>query len=168
MYGFASNRPYMFGAVDQPKLTGPEWSRAIPKRNDDADCFKTIRFWLGHCAKNHDQCPKPSGIRRLPSRVIDLGTHPGDVPKLYITNGEQQPYTILSHCWGGDIACKLTSALLSDYQGRGLPMEKMPQNFLDAIRVTRELGLRYVWIDSLCIIQDSTSDWGAEASQMAN
>ena len=45
-------------------------------------------------------------------------------------------------------------------------MSSMPQNFQDAVLVTRLLGLRYLWIDSLCIIQDSKSDWEIEGSKM--
>ncbi len=45
-------------------------------------------------------------------------------------------------------------------------MFSMPQNFQDAVLVTRLLGLRYLWIDSLCIIQDSKSDWEIEGSKM--
>jgi hypothetical protein len=44
----------------------------------------------------------------------------------------------------------------------------MPKTFRDAIVITKELGIQYIWIDSLCIIQDSASDWAYEASRMAS
>lgn len=47
-------------------------------------------------------------------------------------------------------------------------MDLLPQSFRDAVDVTRMLGLRYLWIDSLCIIQDSPEDWDEEASHMAD
>jgi hypothetical protein len=72
----------------------------------------------------------------------------------------------LSHCWGGNIPCKTLDAILSVYQ-KALP-DNLPQNFLDAIEVTRALGKKYLWIDALYIIQDSEKDWKAEASKMTD
>lgn len=42
----------------------------------------------------------------------------------------------------------------------------MPLNFQDAVTATRNLGLRYLWLDSLCIIQDDTNDWMKEAARI--
>jgi len=49
---------------------------------------------------------------------------------------------------------------------RQIPYRKLCQNFKDAITVTRHLGFQYIWIDSLCIIQDSFDDWDKESAQM--
>ncbi|GME38379.1 het-domain-containing protein [Neofusicoccum parvum] len=49
-----------------------------------------------------------------------------------------------------------------------IPLASMPQTFRDAVTVTRKLNIRYLWIDSLCIIQDSHADWEAEAARMAD
>ena len=43
----------------------------------------------------------------------------------------------------------------------------LPPIFQDAISITRRLGCRYLWIDRLCIIQDSVSDWQMELAKMA-
>lgn len=51
---------------------------------------------------------------------------------------------------------------------KSIPMNILPRTFRDAVKVTRGLGLRYIWIDSLCIIQNSKSDWEQEAAQMAD
>jgi hypothetical protein len=48
----------------------------------------------------------------------------------------------------------------------GIPLSSLPKTFLDAIVVTKALGLRYLWIDSLCIIQDDEDDWLAESKTM--
>ena len=48
----------------------------------------------------------------------------------------------------------------------GIPLGDMPKTFRDAVLITRRLGVRYLWIDSLCIIQDSPADWEAEAIKM--
>ena len=49
-----------------------------------------------------------------------------------------------------------------------LPMPYLPVNFRDAITITRALGYRYLWIDALCILQDSQTDWQSHLSQMGN
>lgn len=44
----------------------------------------------------------------------------------------------------------------------------LPQTFQDAIAVTHNLTIRYLWVDSLCIIQDDPQDWQRESSRMAS
>ncbi|KAK8103123.1 hypothetical protein PG984_016269 [Apiospora sp. TS-2023a] len=113
------------------------------------------------------QLPLDSG--ELPTRVVDLGPpHSTDPPRLYTsTPGEKAPYIALSHCWGGAIPSSTVTSNLATRIKHGLPLDQLPRNFLDALAVTRALGLRYLWIDSLCIIQDSPSDWSVEAGKMA-
>lgn len=141
--------------------------RAIPRTTGDKDSLDTARHWLDCCVKNHRKCRRPDTY--LPTRVIDVGEPPYQQnPSLYIPAAKEKSlYLALSHCWGGNIPCKLTEALFQQYQ-QTLPMNELPRNFVDAIRVTRELGLRYLWIDALCIIQDSQADWLAEAGKMAS
>ena len=62
---------------------------------------------------------------------------------------------------------KLVSSNIDSFR-QCIPLESLSSTFLDAIRVTRALGLRYLWIDSLCIIQDSLADWEAESAEMAS
>lgn len=87
-------------------------------------------------------------------------------PRLKI---EQVPDSVswvaLSYCWGGDSKFTLRS---DTFQGLkdGLLLEDWPATLRDAIKITRSLGLQYIWIDALCIMQDSASDWQAEAARM--
>lgn len=103
----------------------------------------------------------------MPTRVVDVGVAPdfGDV-KIASPQGAKGDYLTLSHCWGGKITPLLTQETVDPFSS-SLPYGDLPANFKDAIRITRELGFRYVWIDSLCIIQDSQSDWAQESSKMA-
>ena len=160
------HRPYDFGAFADgaSKQGGKRW-RALPQDTGSKDAFESARFWMDDCRNNHARCVRPEST--LPTRVIDLGVTADDVPSLYVAKGEKQPYVALTHCWGGNIPNKTTIDLLDRYR-KQIPMDTLPQNFLDAIRVTRELGLRYLWIDALCIIQDSAEDWLAEAGRMAS
>jgi hypothetical protein len=74
-------------------------------------------------------------------------------------------YACLSHCWGNNKTYRLTSETYSKYT-IGVPVDDLPRTYRDAISVCRYLGLRYLWIDSLCILQDSKADWQAESPKM--
>jgi hypothetical protein len=76
-------------------------------------------------------------------------------------------YACLSHCWGGKLGDdqKTTESTLAGRMGR-MSFEKLPRTFQDAINITRNLGLSYLWIDALCIVQDSLPDWQKESLRM--
>ena len=104
----------------------------------------------------------------MPTRVIDVGSGDGSVtPRLHQSRGNFGQWATLSHCWGLSTTTRLTSATL-DEKLEGIPMESLSRNFRDAIIVSRILGIQYIWIDSLCIIQDSTQDWLRESAKMGD
>ncbi|PVH96780.1 HET-domain-containing protein, partial [Periconia macrospinosa] len=76
-----------------------------------------------------------------------------------------QEYTCLSHCWGNSKPYTLNSITQRDLES-GIDAGNLPKTFQDAIHVTRCLGVQYLWIDSLCILQDSESDWATESARM--
>ena len=132
-----------------------------------------ISKWLRACSQSHIECQIKDNTR-LPTRVIDVG--PADAtqaPRLLVTSTETGRYVALSHCWGslmqsdaGQHARTLTTNLQN--MQREISLEKLPQNFQDAIIVVRKLGLRFLWIDALCIVQDDLADWAREAARMAD
>lgn len=79
--------------------------------------------------------------------------------------GAGEKYAALSHCWGGSLGLTTTKANVKAFT-RVLEPEALPQSFLDAIEFTRILRIDYLWIDALCIIQDSEEDWQAESAMM--
>ncbi|KAF7943162.1 hypothetical protein EAE96_011104 [Botrytis aclada] len=99
----------------------------------------------------------------LPSRVINVGSKDTN-PSLFVAKGLRGKYTTLSHCWGGQIETILTTSNLQSLQ-KEIKMTSLPANFRDAILITRALGFQYLWIDSLCIIQDSKHDWAIESKK---
>lgn len=103
----------------------------------------------------------------LPTRIIDVGSleAPGPRPRLFVSKKILGQYIALSHRWSKSIATKLKCANLSQYEEE-LPANGIPPTFRDAIEVTRQLGFRYLWIDSLCIIQDDEVDWLQESQKM--
>ncbi|RYP80892.1 hypothetical protein DL770_006050 [Monosporascus sp. CRB-9-2] len=128
--------------------------------------WSIAKTWLDTCRESHPDCFTAATVE-LPTRVIDvgaLGSSRG--PRLVETqrrSGEE--YAALSHCWGGKITPMLTTQTLGRFLA-SLPYAELPANFRDAITITKRLGLRYLWIDALCILQDSKYDWEIESQRM--
>ncbi|UPK94643.1 hypothetical protein LCI18_005578 [Fusarium solani-melongenae] len=124
--------------------------------------------WIHDCVSNHDGCRPFQGS--LPSRLLDLDAY-DDTSKirLWETKGTttSDSYVTLSHCWGVDTSrhVRTTHATLSRHLD-SIVIQKLPQSFQDAIKVTRHLGIRFLWIDSLCICQDDPDVWAREAAAM--
>jgi len=97
--------------------------------------------------------------------VIDVGSET-QPPKVFISDSTKEKYIALSYCWGQSQPYHLTRALL-DEMSAGLDMERLPQTIKDAIEVTRKLGLKYLWVDALCILQDSDDDKAVEIGHMS-
>lgn len=71
----------------------------------------------------------------------------------------------VSHCWGRIQPVVTTRANFAERQA-GIPKSELPKSFLESIYLTRGLGIKYLWIDSLCIIQGDDQDWASEADKM--
>jgi hypothetical protein len=129
--------------------------------------YEIARNWLEECSINHDCCVRAK-ISKLSTRVIDVRINKESPnPRIFVSNGIEGEYIALSHCWGGAISPMLTTDNLDDFQ-TSLPFADLPANFRDAITITRKLEIPYLWIDSLCIVQDSRKDWEAESKNMCS
>jgi hypothetical protein len=135
----------------------------IPSQVSNDDSFEIGRSWLHECMTSHTSCVTDAPPE-LPSRVVDVGTYAKDV-KILQTNGAKAQYVALSHCWGGPISPLLTNETIVAFKDL-LPYPDLPANFQDAITIARRLGIQYLWIDSLCIIQDSKQDWEEQSKKM--
>ncbi|EFQ34239.1 heterokaryon incompatibility protein [Colletotrichum graminicola M1.001] len=102
----------------------------------------------------------------FPTRLLEVE---GPNARLIVTKEipPKGPYISLSHCWGGADIIKCTEKTLPELR-KGVLASDLPGTFRDALSVTRSLGMAYIWIDSLCIVQDSPSDWAAESKTMLN
>jgi hypothetical protein len=87
--------------------------------------------------------------------------------RLIDTEGKTFQYAALSHCWGSGPRLTTTKSNWSKL-ALNVSFNALPPLFQDAVIITRQLGLRYIWIDSLCIIQDSLRDWETESSKMGS
>lgn len=137
-----------------------------------------VKSRLHHCVSQHPACCSKNtlGLPVLPSRILDLGQTDSDEgfslsPVLLAnTNGDLRgTYACLSHCWGPQEQRPLDTRLetVDSFQTCGVPWSQLPKTFQEAMVFTRKIGIRYLWIDSLCIIQDDADDWFREAGRMA-
>ncbi|KAJ3541559.1 hypothetical protein NM208_g4552 [Fusarium decemcellulare] len=134
----------------------------VPDVDHSQHAVSMARMWLTEC-RGHGRCPN-TATAILPSRVLDLRN--GKV-RLLLTHGKEGRYMTLSHCWGGHGNITTTAQNLEAHQ-QEIPWACLSRTFRDAIMVTRELDCHYLWIDSLCIIQDNQQDWEKESAQMAS
>lgn len=132
---------------------------------------KVMERWADICMeKHHPRCLRTTDY--LPTRLIDVGTAEQRHLRLITTSGQElndASYIALSHCWGTSMpeAAKTTTANLAQHHDT-IDYSTLPFTFRDCIDIARRIGIRHVWIDSVCIIQDSGEDWNKEAAQMAS
>ncbi|KAK4207964.1 heterokaryon incompatibility protein-domain-containing protein, partial [Rhypophila decipiens] len=130
-----------------------------------------VREWTSRCESTHSGCRRGGAPEHLPKRVVDVvdGVRLVDT----IADGstvEVEPYLTLSHCWGSrksaELLLKTTQHNIRQHHQQ-IPWADIPPLFRDAISLVRALGHRYIWIDSLCIIQGDDEDWMTESAAMA-
>ena len=129
--------------------------------------LQMARAWLADCIENHGvSCERPSEQLRAPTRLLDLQADVKSQVRL-CSVVEPIQYATLSHRWFTKDQVVLTQDSLGEMLER-VDVHTLPQTYQDAIRVTKFLGIRYLWIDSLCIIQDSVTDWQHEIARMGD
>jgi hypothetical protein len=107
----------------------------------------------------------------LPTRVVDTSPlakdDAGPLVAVFEANGARGHYAALSYCWGPPPVRTLRT-ISSNLQHHlsGFAECELPLLFQDMVKVVRKLGIRYVWIDSLCIVQDDPEDWAWESEYM--
>lgn len=145
-----------------------------PIRSDDDVCFDKIKHWIDECIREHG-CGLVMTERGLPTRLVDVS--PDDRTesiRLAIGSeitGKDTQFAALSHCWGDKrdrvkAVPKTKIDTLQRHRER-IEWKDLTPTFRDTIAVVRRLGLKYVWIDSLCIVQDDPADFAREAARMA-
>lgn len=138
------------------------------------DVFKNAKSWLEECSHTHDACrPLVATARPLPTRLVDTQPKGIDdsivriVDSASIVQGtEAVNYVALSHVWSKTSA-NLTTDRVQNAQ-LGLQRQTLPKALESGIQAAQKLGFRYIWTDSLCIIQDSEADKHAECAKMAS
>ncbi|KAI0870372.1 heterokaryon incompatibility protein-domain-containing protein [Hypoxylon argillaceum] len=143
-------------------------------RSDSDECFKFLRVCLEECLSSHQSCTPLSSPPNLPKRILKIqngGTWPPPshekVLRLCEDEVDRAHYVALSHCWGNYQPLR---ALLSTRQSlkEGIPFSQLSAVFQDAIQVCLHMKIDYLWIDSLCIIQNDEKDWEKESAKMCD
>lgn len=162
----AKERSNQLTCIDAAPSSIPKVWEQFP--SDLETKVSAIRDWLRICESSHPEC-RPKWQCQLPTRLIDLGDGSGGLQLVNTAslNSDEAKYTALSYCWGGSTFLQLTKETVHIYLEQ-IPPNELPKTFLDAIFVTRKLGLRHIWIDMLCIIQDDHDDWAAESVKMSD
>jgi hypothetical protein len=139
-------------------------------------------------AKAHTNSVVPEYWPRLPRRVIDVGPADGskdpcllEVSEQHqppeeqdahlLVGGNSQRYVALSYCWGNQPTLTMTKENLESMRNRIL-MASIPRTIRDAIIITRHLGIQFLWVDALCILQGSDEvsrkDWETECAKIGD
>ncbi|KAK3319503.1 heterokaryon incompatibility protein-domain-containing protein [Cercophora scortea] len=128
-------------------------------------CHRVAAKWIRRCVTTHS-CGSTGTDQPLPSRLVEIDKHLRDL-KVVETKGKTGRYVCLSHCWGTQHTFENTTETLPRFL-KGFPYADMPTVYREAVKMAHMLGVRYLWIDSLCIVQDDREDWLREAGQMAD
>ncbi|RDW56723.1 hypothetical protein BP6252_14016 [Coleophoma cylindrospora] len=156
----------VFLAEGEPALPPPlhlDHVKEIHEEPLSERSLQRIQELLEDCNLNHSRC-SVTELPALPTRVIVVGDDKTP-PRLLCMQGERAEYLALSHCWGTEQNFTTTTETL-DERTRGIAWEDLPKTFQDAITLARVLNFSYLWIDSLCILQDDRKDWEREGMKM--
>jgi len=149
--------------------------RSIPDGLEDAlaiketSAYQSLRRNVTNCFNSHLAISESEYEKKskMPTRVVDCLRH-----RLVITGSMREPWISLSHCWGTKPGLRTTKTNYNNMLA-SVELESLPATIRDAIIFTRRIGFRYLWIDSLCIIQpewngdaDDQNDWKDELPNM--
>lgn len=133
----------------------------------DEETFGVVRKWLDQCLAEHALCAQNDDEARVvkPARLLAIKEE--NIKLINSDDAGNQYYVTLSHCWGAksDIP-RLLHNTMAKFRA-GIDVADLPKTFQDAITICKKLKFQYIWIDSLCIIQDSLEDWKVQAKSMA-
>jgi hypothetical protein len=139
----------------------------VPVTTNSAESYSYATSSLSWCVDGHEAC-NSSKSDFVPTRLLAVGAE-GDASVRVVEAGwlSVDKYFALSHCWGPPetITTRLTKATYDRYT-TDIPLGELPKTFHDAVNFTRALGCEYIWIDSMCIIQNDKDDWNREAATM--
>ncbi|KAH9213190.1 heterokaryon incompatibility protein-domain-containing protein [Leptodontidium sp. 2 PMI_412] len=130
------------------------------------DGLQIGRKWLQSCIETHRKCESIESKLKIPTRLIAINETSLQLGETKDLVGRFR-YATLSHCWGSKVFLSLVKSKLTSFRV-DIPQEELPKTFQDAVFIARCLGFHYLWIDSLCIIQDDKDDWDRESTLMTD
>lgn len=140
--------------------------KVVPSNLNLQVAASRIMNWLELCQKDHRSCWSSSAAS-VPTRLLAI-TQSGSEISIKLIDGSKavEKYMTLSHCWG-DTHPMTTTRESSIERKAGILISDLPETFKHFVLLANALGVEYIWIDSLCIIQDDHDDWAREGGKMA-
>jgi hypothetical protein len=139
-------------------------NRPIARYPGSSNNLAMVSSWLKSCQENHS-CKAMQG--EMPSRLIEITSTPEQTMLRLkaMETTDHVPFAVLSYCWGGEQPMQLTRSNFTDYE-RAILFEEQAQTIKDAIKVCQSIGLQYLWVDALCIVQNDLNDKSVEIAKM--
>jgi hypothetical protein len=143
-------------------------TRPINIQPGSNDSLQLAQQWLRTC-RTHTNC-WTHRTKYMPSKILEISHLDGQrTIKLRDCDRETpEDYAALSYCWGEKGSRQVfetTKATLKRHM-TGIDLTDLPPSLRDAVQVTESLGLRFLWVDALCIVQDDPVDKASEIGQM--
>ncbi|KAH7304081.1 heterokaryon incompatibility protein-domain-containing protein [Stachybotrys elegans] len=144
--------------------------RSLHPKFDSPRTFTKVKHWLRECHSDHQTCnecrlsPAKSDVR--PTYLMDLASREDRIFLVHTIAGSGVKYAALSYCWGAEQPHAITLAKLERHIGEGIMVQTLPLTIRDAIAVCKKLDLGLLWVDSICIPQDSPADMEREVAIM--
>ncbi|EGZ69721.1 HET-domain-containing protein, partial [Neurospora tetrasperma FGSC 2509] len=147
------------------EVTDDHEQRSTPSSvQREPDMIGLLKYWFKECYNNHPYC-RPSSPSFSPTRLLLIeNEYSARIVETKDCNAHY-PYVALSHCWGTVSRLKLQKSNMVDLL-KHISITELPTTYREGISVTLALGFSYIWIDSLCVIQDDEKDWAEEAAMM--
>lgn len=152
-----------FNLIDDVDPPRPLRARDVAAASGPDVLVDILKSWLGTCKENHEQC------RQLRSTKVpaDLRLRLIDVELWCLVRAPQDSsYAALSYVWGTSPTVQTLKANVAEFSVEGsLRAAALPTTIASAIKLVKAMGLRYIWVDALCIVQDDKDD---KAHQIQN
>jgi hypothetical protein len=168
---YGSNGQAQYEPVQGPPATFAVRSPITAINTGDHICLETAAAWLKNCITSHEVCNINMGLALSairPTRVLQATATTVRLTSNDNWSAEENPsYMTVSHKWSKKGMPKLLKCNLEEMH-QGLQVQTLPAVFRDAVALARTLGIRYVWIDALCIVQDDPDELQHEISNMGH
>lgn len=160
---------------DPSALGGHILGRSLPSDAGSDYTLHLAASLIQDCLSSHPECAEEeiaADPGHLPARVLDVSPDGLSSDNVRLSTHHVRPgeYTCLSYCWGGGVSPLKTTSENIVSRLQAIPFSALPKTNQDAIKITRSLGVHYIWIDALCIVQGPSpnQDWERESSKMGS
>ncbi|KAI1268979.1 HET-domain-containing protein [Xylariaceae sp. FL1019] len=163
-----NGRPHqIFQTLDTPDDKFPHIAEGnfASDQTSSQQTFDFIRHWLSECTSSHNVCIESRSCSKYtPKRLVEVSNN-----NIVLREGlTEVRYACLSHCWGQSQKILKTSTNTLEDLKLTIPWGELRKTFQDAVDICRRLQIDYIWIDSLCIIQDNDKDWKEQSVQIVD